>query len=107
LRPSGFSQITGLGGENITFLGGSLCGGGAWVDNSGGPTAGETPAAGYVVVYNASGGMLAQFALPFNIMFKVQDVNKIVVYAETPDPYPGHAPSDNTDVMATVFWTEG
>lgn len=98
-------QITGLGSKNITFIGGSLSGGGSWVTYIA-KLNGETPGVGRVEVHDAGDNLLAQFALPLDVMMNVEGVNKIVVYAESPIPYVTGDGGYSVCVVASVYWIE-
>ena len=104
------NEVAEIGDKNITFLGGGISGGVAWKSRfyyygytSG--AGGGLPGAGRVEVYGSQGNILAQFALPLNSMFGVQNVDRIRVYAEV--PIPSLTIGDySAFVVATVYWIE-
>jgi hypothetical protein len=84
------SSIATLDGRNVTFVGGGVSGGASWKMGIGYSTealysiGGGVPGAGRVVVYDNSGNLLGQFALPLNVKLKFQNVGRIELYVEVP-----------------------
>jgi hypothetical protein len=79
------SSEANIGGKNVTILGGEVSGGTSWISYSGSLTGGGgVPGAGRVVVYDNSGNLLGQFALPLNVKLKFQNVGKIELHVEAP-----------------------
>ena len=98
-------QVTGLGSKNLTFISGSLSGGGTWVTYVSNLN-GETPGVGRVEVYDASDNLLAQLTLPLDAMINVRSVDKVIVYAESPMPYIAGDGGYSVCVRASVYWIE-
>jgi hypothetical protein len=84
------SSIATLNNRSVTFLGGGVSGGASWKMGVGYETTvnhsvgGGVPGAGRVVVYDNSGNLLGQFALPLNVKLKFQNVGRIELYVEVP-----------------------
>lgn len=104
---SASNEITGIGNKTVTFVSGEVSGGTTWSSHTGNwATAGETPGIGRVEVYDSYNTLIAQFVLPLNTMFEVEDVDTIKVYAESPIPKLIDNFGYSAYVMATVYWNE-
>lgn len=105
---SASNEVTGIGNKTVTFISGGVSGGATWssYDINYGSIAGVSPGIGRVEVYDSYNTLMAQFVLPLNAMFEVQNVSTIKVYAESPIPKLTANVGYSAYVVASIYWIE-
>lgn len=109
-------EVFGIGNKTIIFLGGGVSGGVTFntFDEAGEVdfvAVGGAPGSGRIAVLDSDLKVLASFALPLNSMFTVQNVDKIIIYAEAtiPELYSSSGVQHSSyavHVVASVYWIE-